>query len=157
MQEQDTGLRAQIKNASKLVQDAASKSEAAALDAVARTETALASAKTALDSARQFSGEVANSVGHAGRTSFNGVVEFNTALGRYGKEALTDTIEAGRKSINAKSAKEVVEIYVDYVARRGQALFSHVGELNALAQSKTVDAWAPLGDTLRKAGEKTAA
>ena len=157
MQEQDTGLRAQIKNASKLVQDAASKSEAAALDTVTRTEAALASAKTALDNARGFSGAVANSVGHAGRTSFNGVVEFNTALGRFGKEALTDTIDAGRKSINAKSPQEVVDIYVDYVARRGRALFSQVGELNTLAQTRTADAWAPLGDTLRKAGDKTAA
>lgn len=157
MQEQDTGLRAQIKNASKLVQDAAAKSEAAALDAVARTEAAVANTKSTLDNVRQFSGEVANSVGHAGRTSFNGVVEFNSALGRYGKDVLTDTIEVSRKSISAKSAKEVVDIYVDYVARRGQALFSHIGELNTLAQTKTVDAWAPLGDTLRKAGEKTAA
>lgn len=157
MQERDTGLQAGIKNASKLVQEAAAKSEAAALDAVTRTEAALVSVKSALDNARQFSGEVANSFGHAGRTSLNGVVEFNSALGRYGKEAFTDTIEVGRKSLGAKNVKDVVDLYVDFVARRGQALFTNVSELNALAQSKTVDAWAPLAETLRKTGEKSAA
>ena len=95
MTAQDTGLRASIKNASQLVQDTASKSEAAALDAVARAETALASAQSTLTSAREFGSEVAGSIGHAGRTSLNGVVEFNNAVGRYGKHALTDTIEVG--------------------------------------------------------------
>lgn len=157
MQEQDNGLRATIKTTSKLVQDAASKTEAAALDAVERAQAALAGAQSAVGAARQLGGEVASSVGHAGRTSFAGVMEINTAVGRYGKEALTDSIEVARKAFTAKSAKEVVDHYVDYVSRRSQALFSHVNELNAIAQDKTVAAWAPLGETLRKAGEKSAA
>src|SRR5882672_3934812 len=101
MNAQENGLRAAIKTASQLVQDTASKSEAAALEAVARAEAALASA-------RDFGSEVAGSIGHAGRTSLSGVVEFNSALGRHGKQALTDTLEAGLKSIGARSAKEVV-------------------------------------------------
>jgi hypothetical protein len=157
MQATDNGLRAAIKNASQLVQDVASKSETAALDAVARAEAALASTQSSLASAREFGSEVAGSLGHAGRTSLNGIVEFNTALGRYGKQALTDTIEVGRKSAGAKSAKEVVDLYVDYVAKRGQALFDHVSELNTIAQAKTIAAWAPFGETLRKAGERPAA
>src|SRR5262245_50265250 len=104
MQAHDTGLRASIKNASQLVQEAASKTETAALSAVERAETMLANAQSALSSARQFGSEVAGSVGHAGRTTFNGVVDMNGALGRHGKDALTDTIEFGRKSVEAKSA-----------------------------------------------------
>lgn len=157
MTAQDNGLRAAIKTASQLVQDTASKSEAAALEAIARAEAALASAQSTLTTARDFGSEVAGSIGHAGRTSLNGVVEFNTALGRYGKDALTDTIEMGRKSVAARSAKEVVDLYVAYVSKRGQAMFDSVNELNTIAQAKTVAAWAPFGDTLRKAGEKSAA
>ena len=51
----------------------------------------------------------------------------------------------------------MVDLYVAYVSKRGQALFDSVNELNTIAQAKTVAAWAPFGDTLRKAGEKSAA
>jgi Phasin protein len=151
------GLRAQIKNASQFVQDAAVKSETAVLDVVERAEAALGTAQSSLNTARQFGGEVAGAMGHAGRTTINGVVEFNTALGRFGKDAVTDMIEVGRKTAGAKSVKEAVELYVDYVSRRGQAMFAQVNELNAIAQSKTVAAWAPFGETLRKAGDKVTA
>jgi hypothetical protein len=157
MTTQDKGLRAQIKTACQFVQDAAAKSEAAALDAVERAEAALGTAQSSLNTARQFGGEVANAIGHAGRTTLNGVVEINTALGRFGKDAVTDMIEVGRKTAGVRSAKEAVDLYVDYVSRRSQAMFAQVSELNAIAQSKTVAAWAPFGDTLRKAGDKPAA
>ena len=49
-------------------------------------------------------------LGHAGRTSLNGIAEFNGALGRYGKDALADTIDFGRKAIKAKSLTEMVEL-----------------------------------------------
>ena len=157
MTTQDTGLRASIKTASQYVQTAASKTETAALDAVERAEAAFTGAQSALSNVRQVGSEIANSIGHAGRTTFSGIVDANEAIGRYGKEALNDTLEVGRKSFAAKSPKEVVDLYVGYVSRRSQAMFSHVSELNTIAQAKTIAAWAPLGDTLRKTGEKSAA
>ena len=155
MESQDTGLKAVIKTASTLVQETASKSEAAALEAVARVEATFADAKTKLSDAREFGSEVVETLGHAGRTSFNGVTEFNGALGRYGKDALTDTIEFGRQTLKARSLKDIVDLNVAFMARRSQAMFASVSELNAIAQAKTVAAWSPLGETLRKAGEKS--
>ena len=96
-------------------------------------------------------------MGHAGRTSVSGIAEVNGVLGTYGKEALTDTLEVAQKALQAKSLKEVVDLQVGYVTRRSQAVFSSVNEVNIIAQSKTVAAWAPLGETLRSAGEKAAA
>ena len=155
MESQDTGLKAVIKNASTLVQETASKSEAAALEAVARVEATFADAQTKWNDARDFGSEVVETLGHAGRTSFNGVAEFNGVLGRYGKDVLTDTIELGRQSLKARSVKDIVDLNVAFMTRRSQAMFASVNELNAIAQAKTVAAWSPLGETLRKAGEKS--
>ncbi len=155
MQLEDTGLRAAIRNASTLVQETAAKSEAAAIDAVERAEAAFGTAQATWNEARDLGSEVVQAVGHAGRTSFNGVTEFDSVLGRYGKDALTDTIEFGRQSLQAKSVKDLVELNVAFMSRRSQAMFASVSELNAIAQAKTVAAWSPLGETLRKAGEKT--
>jgi len=157
MQARDTGLKTAIKNASTLVQEAASKSEAAALAAMERAEAALADAQTKWNDAREIGSEVIGTLGHAGRTSFDGVAEFNGALGRYGKEAVTDTIELSRKTIQAKSLKEIVELHIDYVTRRNRAMFTSVSELNAIAQSKTMAAWSPFGETVRKMVERPAA
>lgn len=157
MQAQETGLKTVIKNASTLVQETASKSEAAALAAVERVQGTLADAQAKWSDAREIGSQVVGTLGHAGRTSFDGVAEFNAALGRYGKEALTDTIELGRKTIKAKCLRELVELHVDYVTRRNQAMFASVSELNAIAQSKTIAAWSPLGETVRKIVERPAA
>lgn len=157
MQLQETGLKAAIKNASMLVQETASKSEAAALEAVQRVESTLADAQVKWNDAREFGNEMVETLGHAGRTSLNGVAEFNGALGRYGKEALTDSIEFGRQSLGARSLKDIVDLNVAFMARRSQAMFASVSELNAIAQARTAAAWSPLGETLRKIGEKSSA
>ena len=65
------------------------------------SEAAFADAQAKWNEARDFGSEVVETLGHAGRTSFNGVTEFNGVLGRYGKDALTDTIEFGRQSLKA--------------------------------------------------------
>jgi hypothetical protein len=155
MESQDTGLKAVIKNASTLVQETASKSEVAALEAVQRAEATLADAQTKWNDVRDFGNEVVETLGHAGRTSFNGVAEFNGALGRYGKDVLTDAIEFSRQSLKARSLKDIVDLNVAFMTRRSQAMFASVSELNAIAQAKTAAAWSPLGETLRKAGEKS--
>src|SRR2546423_1595206 len=157
MQVEDTGLRAAIRNASTFVRDTATKSEVVAIDAVERAEGALATAQASWNSTKNFGGEVAQSLGHAGRTTYNGIVEYNGALGRYGKDALNDTIEVGRKTLQVKCLEELVNLHADFVSRRSQAMFDTVNELNAIGQAKTVTAWSSMGETLRKAGEKRAA
>jgi len=155
MQLEDTGLRATIRNASTLVKETAAKSEAAAIDAVERAEAAFGTAQVKWTEARDLGGEVIQGLGHAGRTSLNGATEYGNVVGRYGKDALTDTIEFGRQSLQAKSVKELVELNVAFMSRRSQAMFASVSELNSIAQAETFAAWSPLGETLRKAGEKT--
>jgi hypothetical protein len=155
MERPDTGLKAAIKNASTLVQETASKSEAAALQAVDRMQATIADAQGKWNDAREFGSEIVDTLGHAGRTSLDGAAEYGNVLGRYGKEALTDTIAFGRQALNAKCVKDLIELNVAFVSKRSQALFASVSELNAIAQAKTVAAWSPLGETLRKAGEKT--
>jgi hypothetical protein len=93
METQDKGLRAAINDVSTMVREAASKSEAAALDAVDRAEAALARRRADWSRAKEVGGQVVQSLGHMGRTTVSGVAEFNGALGRYGKGALTDTID----------------------------------------------------------------
>ena len=154
MQVEDTGLKAAIKNASTLVQETASKSEAAVLSAVERVEASVAGVQSKFNDARALGSEFVDTLGHAGRTSYQGVVEFNGALGRYSKDALTDTVELGRQSFNAKSVKEIIDLNLAFLAKRGQAMFASVNELNAIAHAKSTAAWMPLGETLRKAGEK---
>src|SRR5262245_19004635 len=110
MQTQDTGLKTVIKNVSTLMQETATKSEAAALQAIERVEASLAAAQAKWNDAKDIGGEVADTLGHAGRTSLSGVAEFNVALGRYIKEAVTDTIEFGRKTFKARSLRELVDL-----------------------------------------------
>jgi len=156
MQAHDTGLRAVIKNMSQLVQQTATKSEAAAIEAVERVEATLADAQAKWNDAREVGSEVAGTLGHAGRTSFSSVAALNDAIGRYGKEAVADTVDFGRKAFKATSLKEIVDLHLDYLTRRNQAMFSSVNELNAIAQSKTVAAWSPFGEAVRKIVEKSA-
>ena len=145
METQEKGLRAAIRNANAVVQDTASKSEVTALKAVDRADAAIVNAKATWSGAKELGGKLAQSMGHAGRTTFSGIVEFNGALGRHGRDALKDTLEVGRKALAANCAKEVVNLYVDYVSRRGSALFTSINELNAIAQSKAFAAWSPMG------------
>jgi hypothetical protein len=140
-----------------MVREAASKSEAAALDAVDRAEAALARRRADWSRAKEVGGQVVQSLGHMGRTTVSGVAEFNGALGRYGKGALTDTIDIGRKSIASKDFGEVVDLFVDYISHRSRALFASIDELNAIARASTFAAWSPIGDLLSKGGERGAA
>lgn len=151
MRAKEKGLKAAIKGASAFVQESTAKSETAALNAVERTQAAFAEAQSKWNDARELSGEVADGLGHVGRTTISGLVEAGSALGRYSKDAITDTIEMGRKSMSARNPSDVVVLYIDFLTRRSQAMFASVGELNAIAQSKTAAAWSPLGKTVRKA------
>ncbi|HET7153994.1 MAG TPA: hypothetical protein VFI87_01375, partial [Hyphomicrobiaceae bacterium] len=59
--------------------------------------------------------------------------------------------------LKARSVKDIVDLNVAFMTRRSQAMFASVNELNAIAQAKTMAAWSPLGETLRKAGDKSSA
>lgn len=157
MQTLDTGLRAAICNTSAFVRESTSKSEATALEVVDRTQAALADAQATLNVAREFGGKIAECFGHAGRTAIGGVIEYKDALGRFGKDAVADTVEVGRKSFAAKGGQEVVDLLIDYASRRSQAVFASVEEINTIARAKTFAAWSPMGETLRAAGAKAAA
>ena len=85
------------------------------------------------------------------------MAECNGALGCYGKDVLTDTMDVGRKGIGSKGANEFVGLFIDYVSRRSHAFFASIEELNAIAKTSTLAAWSPMGDMLRNTGERASA
>jgi len=150
MQGDDAGLRAAIRKASMIVKESASRGEAASLDYLERSEAAVADMQSRLRATQALSGEIMTALTHAGRTSLSGVGEINGALGRYASDALADTVRSGRSAISARCAKEVVDLSIDLVSRRSQAVFALINELNGIARDKGVAAWSPLAETLRR-------
>ena len=156
MESQDTGLKAVIKNASTLVQETASKSEAAALEAVERVEATFADAQTKWNDAR----DVRQRGCRDPRPCRPHLLQRRHRVQRRARP-----LRQGRRDRHhrvrppepqgASSLKDIVDLNVAFMTRRSQAMFASVNELNAIAQAKTVAAWSPLGETLRKAGEKS--
>lgn len=157
MQTHDNSLRAAIKDVGTMMRETASRSEAAALKAVDRAEAALAGGRTTWERTQDIGDQVVQSIENAGRTTLNGVAEFSGVLGRYSKDALTDTMELGRRGIASKGAKELLDLCIEFVSRRSHAFFASIDELNAIAKASTFAVWSPMGDMLRKAGERASA
>jgi len=157
MQMLDNSLRAAIKDVGAMMRETASRSEAAALQAVDRAEAALARGRATWACTQDIGDQVVRSIEAAGQTTLNGVAEFSGALGRYSKDALAGTVELGRRGIAPKGAKELVDLCIEFVSRRSHALFASIDELNAIAKASTFAAWSPMGDMLRKAGERASA
>jgi len=157
MQMHDNRLRAALKDIGTMVRETASRSEAGALQAVDRAEAALARGRATWERAQDIGDQVGQCIEQLGRTTLHGVAEFSGALGRYSKDALKDTLELGRRSITSKGAKEFVDVSIEFVSRRSHAFFNSIDELNAIAKAKTLTAWSPIGDVLRKVGEGASA
>jgi hypothetical protein len=125
--------------------------------AVARAEERMDAARTRLEKARQVGGEVAGALGHVGRAHMTGAAQVRDLVARHNREAIADGIDVGRKSLGAKCLGELARLHADYAARRANAYFASVGELNELVADRARAAWAPLGDVIESAGVTQAA
>jgi hypothetical protein len=143
-------VKARIQNASHSVQETVSKAETAALGAVGRVEDTLDSMKSGFENAKQLGADVISVVDNAGRTTLGGMVTMNSSLMTYGREALNDTMEVGKKTFEAKSFADVVELHTAFTERRIAAAFHTMGALNTLAQHNVMAVWSPFAEMVRE-------
>lgn len=149
-----TNVKAAIHKASSSMQTGVSKGEVAALAAAERMEEGMEAVKASIDGVKQFGNELMDVVDNAGRTALGSVVAMNGSLMTYGREALNDTIETGRKTFEVKSFKDAVDLHTEFTERRLKAMFNTMGALNSLAHTNTMAMWSPLADMLRGATDK---
>jgi hypothetical protein len=148
------GVKAAITKASASVQSGVAKTEIAVLAAAERMEEGLGAMKASLDGAKQFGNEIVDVADNAGRTALGSVVAMNGSLVNYGREAINDTIETGRRTFEVKSFKDAIELQTEFTERRLKAMFHTLGAINSLAHTNTMAMWSPLADMLRSAGDK---
>jgi hypothetical protein len=145
-----------IHNASASVQKSVAKTETAAVSAVERATEAFEQVKVGFDGVKAFGAEVLGVVDTAGRAAIGGVVAANSSLVNYGKDAVTDTIDVGRKSFEVTSVTDLVDLHASFAERRMNALFQTVTAINTIHQNNVMAMWTPFASMLRDVSEKTA-
>jgi hypothetical protein len=149
-------MKARIQNASHSVQKTVAKAETATLGALERVEDTFESMKDGFESAKQMGSEVLSVVDNAGRTTFGGMVTMNRSIMDYSKEALNDSMEVGKKTFEAKSFADVVELHTAFTERRIAAAFHTMGALNTLAQHNVMAVWGPFAELMREKSAQSA-
>jgi hypothetical protein len=148
------GVKAKIHKASATVKNSVSATEVTVLAAAERMEEGMVAVKASLDGAKAIGNELIDVVDNAGRTALGSVVAVNGSLVTYGREAINDTIETGRKTFEVKSFKDAIELQTEFTERRLKAMFHTLGAINSLAHTNTMAMWSPVADMLRSAGDK---
>jgi hypothetical protein len=143
-------MKARVQNASHSMQETVAKAETATLGAMERVEDTFESMKEGFENAKQVGTEVLSVVDNAGRTTFGGMVTINRSLMDYSKEALNDTMEVGKKTFEAKSFADVVELQTAFTERRIAAAFHTMGAINTLAQHNVMAVWGPFAEMVRE-------
>lgn len=147
-------VKVAIQNASSHAQSTIAKTETAATAAVERVEDAMSSVKAGFETVKAFGGELVGVVDNVGRTVLGGAVAVNGSLVNYGRDVVNDTIEVGRKTFEAKSVTDVVNLHTAFAERRISAYFQTIGAINSLAQSNVMAMWSPFASMVRGAGSK---
>ncbi len=145
----ETTVKSNIHSASNGLQKGVVRAEEAAVTAVDRVEDTMSTMKVSFDQAKAFGSEVMSVVDNAGRTTLGGMVTMNQSMVDYGKEALADTIDVGKKTMEARSVKDVVELQTAFAERRISAAFHTVAALNTLAQHNVMALWSPFASLVR--------
>ena len=146
----DSSIKSTIHTASNGVQHSVARAEQAALTVVARVEDTMATVKVGFDQAKAFGSDVFSVVDNAGRTTLGGIATVNTSLVGYGRDVLADTIEVGKKTMEARSVKDVVELQTAFAERRISAAFHTMSALNSLAQQNVMAMWSPFASLVRE-------
>jgi hypothetical protein len=145
----DTTVKATIANASNGLQKGVVRVEEVAVNAVERVEDTLSTMKVNLDQAKAFGTEVLSVVDNAGRTTLGGMVTMNKSMVDYGKDVFADAIDVSKKTMEARSVKDVVELQTAFAERRISAAFHTVAALNTLAQNNVMALWSPFATLVR--------
>lgn len=151
----DRSIKSTINAASDGVQQTVSRAEIAALSAVGRVEDTMATVKVGLDQAKAFGTEVFSVVDNAGRTTLGGIATVNTSLVGYGRDVLADTIDVGKKTMEARSVQDVVELQTAFAERRISAAFHTMAALNSLAQQNVMAMFTPFASLVRETAGTT--
>jgi len=146
----DKSFRSTIQAASHSLQSTVVRAEQAAIAAVGRIESAIESAKAGLDGAKTIGSDALSVLDNAGRATIGSAVTLNTSLVDYGRSAINDTIDVGRKTFEARSVADVVDLHTAYAERRINAVFHTLGAINALAQNHALAVWSPVAALLRE-------
>jgi hypothetical protein len=145
----DSTVKTTIHTASNGLQKGVVRAEEVAVTAVERVEDTLATMKVNLDQAKAFGSEVMSVVDNAGRTTLGGMVTMNKSMVDYGKDVFADAIDVSKKTMEARSVKDVVELQTAFAERRISAAFHTVAALNTLAQNNVMALWSPLASLVR--------
>lgn len=145
----DTTVKTSIHNASNGLQKGVVRVEEVAVTAVERVEDTLATMKVNMDQAKAFGSEVLSVVDNAGRTTLGGMVTMNKSMVDYGKDVFADAIDVSKKTMEARSVKDVVELQTAFAERRISAAFHTVAALNTLAQNNVMALWSPFASLVR--------
>jgi hypothetical protein len=145
----DTTMKTSIHNTANGLQKGVARAEDVAVTAVDRVEDTLSTMKVNFEQAKAFGTEVFSVVDNAGRTTLGGMVTMNKSMVDYGKEILADTIDVSKKTMEARSVKDVVELQTAFAERRMSAAFHTVAALNTLAQNNMMALWSPFANLVR--------
>lgn len=148
------GVKSAIQKAATAAQSGIAKTETAAIAATDRIESGVETMKAQFEGAKAIGNELIDVVDNAGRTAIGSVVAINGSLVTYGREAINDTIDTGRKTFEVTSFKDAVDLHTAYTERRLKAMFNTMSALTSLAQTNTMAMWSPLADMLRAASTK---
>jgi hypothetical protein len=145
----DTTVKSSIHTASNGIQKGVVRAEEVAVNTVDRVEDSMATMKVNFDQAKAFGSEVMSVVDNAGRTTLGGMVNMNKSMVDYGKEVFADAIDVSKKTMEARSVKDVVELQTAFAERRMSAAFHTVAAMNTLAQNNIMALWSPFATLVR--------
>jgi hypothetical protein len=147
-------LKAAIETAGEKVHATVEQTETAAISMVERAETMMQSMTAGFGGVKAVGTDMIAVVDNAGRTVLGGAVAINGSLVTYGRDALADTVDVGRKSFEVRSVQDAVELHTAFAERRINAMFHTMGAVNTLAQTNVLAMWAPFADMVKDAGHK---
>ncbi len=147
-------LKAAIETAGDKVHATVEQTETAAISMVERVESMMQSVTNGLGGVKAVGSDVVALVDNAGRTVIGGAVAINGSLVNYGRDALADTVDVGRKTFEIRSVKDAVELHTAFAERRINAMFHTVGAVNSLAQNNVLAMWAPFAEMVKDTSHK---
>jgi hypothetical protein len=149
-------LKAAIAEAGDKVHAQVEQTETAAISMVDRVDGMVQSVTAGFGGVRLVGSEIIAVVDNAGRTVLGGAVAINGSLVNYGRDAVADTVDVGRKTFALRSVQDAVELHTAFAERRINAMFHTMGAVNSLAQTNVLAMWSPLAEMMKDTSQKMA-
>jgi hypothetical protein len=148
MLNRDFDITATIHSTATALRDAVTRTEALAVDAVARTAGVLPNVQEGLNKTRALGGAIVGGLDESGRAVASGVTEIAGKLAEHGRLAVADTVELVRATARPDCLGSLVAAHAGYAGRRGLAVFQIVDDLNASGRTHTLAAWSPVAEAI---------